>query len=603
MTASLLHIHHWRNDYLLARDHPEPQRARAALDRLGERLPEELAGGLARWFAGDDGVVVIEHLAFDCELDLSRAPELLAARWAARFARALAQALDSGEGVLRFPSAAAYRARFVADLAAGRAWHAWYYRPFAGLQALSAAAAIRTALLEDPSLGRATLAALPDEVWPALAAVLTRREAARILDGLTREGGGSGADPQRLGRLSARAAPLLPPGAPGAVHALAILSAALRDGQAATPELAAWARLAGALSARGGDGAAGAAALPGGEDAAPAARPDGEVERLLAAHPEWRRPLAELLAPAAAGPQAAPAGSDFAGLALLLNELDEALDPALAAALPSWDGAAPRNLAAWLALACCAGAPRAARFLREAFWRDFFALPPSLGAEELHAWLGAADAAPALARLAERAQAWARGARGHALLRSAGQRLWLEVDEPTGIWCRWHTRPPRALQGTTLNAENAERAEDAEQCENDAARAPGGRSLSLRALCASAPSASKEVSSLLAAARRARQDWRYLDAGWALPAPWQRFFIQLAQLLLRRFAYRIPGFAGTSAPHLYANFLAGAGRLDAGCLRRARPPLHALLNLTGIARARLHWSGPPARSLLQEYLP
>lgn len=554
MTASLLHIHHWRNDYLVARDHPEPERARAALDRLGERLPGELAGGLARWFAADDGVVLIEHLALDCELDLSRAPELLAARWAARFARALAQALDSGEGVLRFPSAAAYRARFIVDLAAGHAWHAWYYRPFAGLQALPAAAAIRTVLLEDPCQGRATLAALPDETWPALAAVLTRREAARILDGLAQEAGGTGADPQRLGRLSARAARLVPPGVPGAVHALAILAAALRDGQAATPELAAWARLAGALSALGGDVVVGPAALLGGEDGAPAAGPDEEVKRLLAARPEWRRPLAELLAPAATSAQAAPAYSDFAGLALLLNELDEALDPRLAAALPPWDGAAPRNLAAWLALACCAGAPRAARFLREAFWRDFFALPPRLGAEDLHAWLDGTDAAPALARLAERAQAWARGARGHALLRSAGQRLWLEVDEPTGIWCQWLERPV-------------------------------------------------EVPSLLAAARRARQDWRYLHPGWALPEPWQRFFIQLAQLLLRRFAYRIPGFAGTSAPHLYANFLAGAGRLDAGCLRRARPPLHALLNLTGVARSRLQWSGPPARSLVQEYLP
>jgi hypothetical protein len=90
---------------------------------------------------------------------------------------------------------------------------------------------------------------------------------------------------------------------------------------------------------------------------------------------------------------------------------------------------------------------------------------------------------------------------------------------------------------------------------------------------------------------------------WGLTGPWARLFTHMAQIVLRRFAYRLPGFAGASLPYLHANLLAGAGTLDpeSGRLQLARPPLHALLNLTGIGRGIVQWSGPPWRRFMLDY--
>ncbi|HSJ96578.1 MAG TPA: hypothetical protein VLC53_05885, partial [Myxococcota bacterium] len=202
---------------------------------------------------------------------------------------------------------------------------------------------------------------------------------------------------------------------------------------------------------------------------------------------------------------------------------------------------------------------RAARFAGEAFWRELFAIPAQLGAADVQAWLGAAAAPPALARLAERAASRARGEPVDAPLRAAGRRLRVRLDNATGIWCAWSDRAAGSRQTRT------------------------------------AP---------LAAARRARHDWHFLAVDLGLAPDWQRFFAQLAQAALRRFAYRIPGFAGTSLSHLHANFLAARGRCDEpGRLRLSRPPLHALLDFTGAARGPLAWSGPPRRILVPEYVP
>lgn len=574
MSRSLLHIHHWHSDYWVARDDPDPERARAALDRVCERLPDELASGLDRWFDADgDDVVLLRRLEFECEVDVSQATEALAARWAGRFARALSGALDSGEGVMRFPTAAAYRARFIADLAAGHAWHTWYYHPFAGLRALPPAAAIRSVLLEEPHLGHETLLALPDAVWPALSAAMTRREAARIIDGLTLAGGPA-PDPGQLQSLLAPAWNLLQPGGSAAVHALAILRQALHAGLAPTRWVGAWARLAAGLAAAlAGGGAAARQAVACGDLAALATDARGEAEwvSLLATHPHWREPLAaaatETAAPASR--RSGPACTEFAGLALLLPELDELLDAALCDTLPPAVGSAPRNLAAWLALAHCAGHLRAARFADESFWREFFALSPGFALAQAAAWLIAADAGPALSRLAEGAAGRARGAPVPVRLPIGGQRLGLQVDHATGIWQQWTDGAATSLA---------------------AARGRGG--------------AVSHWSAALAAARRARADWRFLSIGLGLPAQWERFFVQLAQVVLRRFAYRIPGFARSSLPYVYANFLAAEGRCDdAGRLCLTRPPLHTLLNFTGMSRTVLHWSGPPARVLAQDYAP
>lgn len=569
MSGHALHVHRWRNEYIVAREHPSPERARADLDRIAQHLPDELVAGLAQSFlAQPEPVVLLKRVALDCELDLSRDPGLLAARWAHRFARALIEAIDFDcDGILRFPSRAAFRAQFIADLAAARAWHLWYYRPFEGLQALPAASAIRTLLLQDTALGRATLTALSTQAWHHLAAVLTRLEAARILEGLS-EVDDADAGESRL-PLALLAQSTVAFGTPWFVRALRLFSEALRTGHAPTRRLAQWVRLAGKLPmlASHTDAEWLCAALWRGDVAAIVAADrerDGETWAALAAHPEWGRGLAEALVrivqPSASRGSGISACFDtaFGGLALLLPEIDGLLDDEVCAALPPVSDAEPRALAAWLALAQCAGALCAYELVRETFWREVFAIPPHLGAPSLGAWLEQADAGPALARLAERTAALARGEPVRTPPCAEGFRAPLLVDQPTGIWLRFDDQAP-----------------------TDAA----------------------PWRARLAAARRARKDWRYLNTDWGLPASWRRFFTQLAQIALRRFAYRIPGFAGTSLPYMHANFLAGRGNWEmaTGRLQLTRPPLYTLLALTGIARGAIRWSGPPARELLPEF--
>lgn len=288
MGAPLLHIGHWHNDCIVARDHPAPGQAQAQLDRLARRLPDELAGGLYAWFRdGGERVVLIRHLEFDCELDLSCDAGLLASRWAQRFARTLATAIDAGEQMLTFPDPAAYRARFISDLAHGRAWDAWYYPGFAGLRPLPAGAAIRTVLLEEAELGRATLRALPDAAWPALADVLGGAEAGRIVDALCRGPAALSSDAATLDATLHRAQQLLAPGTPQALHALAIVAAALQRQCAPGDELALWAHSAARLRALPGAGVAAvrAALADDGSVADEAAR---TLAHTLRERPAWR---------------------------------------------------------------------------------------------------------------------------------------------------------------------------------------------------------------------------------------------------------------------------------------------------------------------------
>lgn len=91
---------------------------------------------------------------------------------------------------------------------------------------------------------------------------------------------------------------------------------------------------------------------------------------------------------------------------------------------------------------------------------------------------------------------------------------------------------------------------------------------------------------------------------WGLPEPWQRLFVHMAQIVMRRFAYRVPGFTGTSLPYLYHNLLEGSATLEStGYLQLSRPPLHVLLNLTGIGRGTVRWTGPPERCFVLDYEP
>jgi hypothetical protein len=569
---SSLHIRRWRSEILVPRDCAAPERIRADLHSAGPRLLDDLTAGLMPWFSTCGGeVVLLRSLVFECELDVTSAPDLLVARWARGFAKALINAVESGgEGVLCFSSAAAYRAQFIADLASGHNGSAWYYRPYAGLAALPPAAAIRTLLLEDRELGCEILANLSPEVWNRLGVVLTRRETLRILDGLSAPVGSRGTDPAALAGLYREHAPHLP-GLPWFVTALYLLSAAMRGGFDPSADLARWLRLAAQLPglATRSDATALAEALQQGNIGvlAGALEQDAESWAALSMRPQWRSTLAGLLrAEAARVDMAVPTRrdvvhTDFGGLVLLLPELDNLFDEALSGVLPPTEQASPRGVAAWLVMAHCAGQSRAKRFAGEAFWRDVFGVAPDVDRAALNTWLAGGDSHAASACLAQRARGHARGARITVPLRTGGRTLAVVVDQASGLWCdELRDSPPAGFASPSWRA-------------------------------------------CLTAARAARDDWRFLAMNWGLTGLWQPLFTHMAQIVLRRFAYRLPGFAGASLPYVSANFLTGAGTLDpeSGRLQLARPPLHVLLNLIGMGRGTVNWSGPPERRFVLDY--
>jgi hypothetical protein len=575
MTATL-HVLRWHNDIVVPRACTDALRICADLDGVAQRLGEDLATDLQPWISGPGTeVVLVRALTFDCELDVSRPHDLLTARWARAFARALIGALEDGAAqVLRFDSPAAYRAQYIADLAAGTGAGAWYYRPFAGLDTLPAGAAVRTVLLEDAAQGREILVRLLPDTWRRLAGVLTRREALRILEGLSASAEAAMASPAAQAALCRDHAETAAE-QPWFVAALRLYAAALRGGLGGGADTASFARLAArlyALAHRDNAVALGEALRTGEFSSLVAVDDEHDTQtwQPLRARPSWGPVLAELVASdrrLAETPQpdhARAAHTAFGGWALLLPELDRLLDGGVSATLPDCPFARSRSVAAWLVLAGCAGPARARRFVGERFWRDFFGIPADAGRDDLLHWLADNDGGATATNLARYAEELARGEPLQVPLKTADGRCVVPVDPASGLWCG-----------------------------------------ALRVAC---PRPSVDPSpwrARLAAARLARGDWRQLRVDWmGLPPAWQRLFTHMAQILLRRFACSMPGFAGVSLPYLQANFLAGTGDWEPdGRLRLARPPLHVMLNLTGVGRGSVRWSGPPERILVLEYSP
>ncbi len=178
--------HHGR--YLVPAGHPSPADVRRRLDRVMERRLPEVAGRLlaGAFDSGDASVWLVRSLEVELSADLGSVDdERLARGWAGRFAGALGELLargPDGESVLRFDDRGAYLARFVEDLAGGRAWGRWCYQPFASLRSLGTGGAVREALVREPEWVAPVLVRLAEGGGlPAVLGVLGAGDARRIL--------------------------------------------------------------------------------------------------------------------------------------------------------------------------------------------------------------------------------------------------------------------------------------------------------------------------------------------------------------------------------------------------------------------------------------
>jgi hypothetical protein len=488
------------------RDHPNLARVQRRLDEVaGGPLREALAEVLAPLARSDsDEVVIIRRLEVDLDLSIDLAGgasvAVEARRWAARLARQIARALDERgpTAMLRFPTEAHFLARFLIDAAAGRAHGKWYYRRYRGLEPLAVAAALRTAILEQPRRGIDALATLePAELGPLLR-VLGAREARRILEAVE-AGPGDGAPLDgaadllvpALPRWRSFAAGLGSPWSAG----LALVALARPPETAPLPALA---RLAPSVAVWSSAAPPGEAATSGDGQPVPPLAP------LAALSPARRGALGAALQVAdAEGPglvEPVSIFTRFGGLLLLLPSLAE-----LPLDLLFQDPCA----CAWARLQIlgrCAGATRAARALGD----------------------------PGVRRLCGLA------------------------DDPTLSYADFMGMAPALLASrlAPLVAAPDDQAEPAET----------------RAYFARPPSL----------------EW---------PERADAVVVAAARRVLRRFAHRLPGFADSSPRYLYENFLDfGATLEQAGAgltARTGRPPLAALLGLTGALRGeiRVPWLG------------
>jgi hypothetical protein len=646
-TAHSLNIRRLRAEYLVARHHPEPERLRARLDELLARgLAEALPAALASHFASSDASVwLIRRLqvAVDVNANMIGAP--LMRTWARQIEGALAGTLAAGgdgEHVLWFPNRAAFLACFLADLADGSAWGKWQYEQFDGLRLLPTSAALRTVIAENALDGLAALQQLPPADLRQVLQGLTRADARRVLDRLAEDR--SAGEHMRNWRAAWSAWQELGDGVASAgepqqalhLYVIATQLDALAGGPALRTAALTLTRLAHRLSQSTPAQAETLLAALASADLAGlyvAAGPaDAEAfGPLLECPPAWVRQVGEALlarrVPATAQPEPRFERQDttFGGLFLLLPLLDELPLAEATAGWPEHEQAPATALVRLLLLSKCCGQARASRFFYDPLARDLLGLAAGLTLAELAAWQHQISAQNRRTLL-ETLGRWhsARGAIGgelYVLARAPGPgttTLAVLLDGSRGIWLdAWPHRPRN--QGRLARAlhtwiQPGEYAAPLLLCDPRLLDGLGVEALPCPALglldeqVPTLAEGNSSLSELLARLDKLPADLAYLTLpqSFGLQPSLDRALSIVAYGLLRALAWRLPGFAFSSLPYVYANFLDFTASLedqpDRRVVRLGRPPLHLVLNMTGMARGayRLSWLDERPLTLFQQ---
>ena len=145
----------WIGTYVVPADSAARQEIQERIDRVvGERLRENCGSCLEQFLnVADPAVWRIRNLALNFSVETGFSdPDEVARSWGRRLAADIhfvVERAEQSDSVLRFPSAAAFVAQFILDLATDRAWGKWYYEEFEDLRVLSHSQAICAALLRD----------------------------------------------------------------------------------------------------------------------------------------------------------------------------------------------------------------------------------------------------------------------------------------------------------------------------------------------------------------------------------------------------------------------------------------------------------------------
>lgn len=339
--------------------------------------------------------------------------DVIASSAAMALGRALGDALaGDGDGLntIRFENRPAYVASFVKDAAWGDAWSRWYYAPLLGLKPLPTSSAIRTALIEDPVVGRQALERLDAPALARVASALTSQDEALVLDALANAARDDIGD-AAVSRAWFECKRQLHSG-PWQPSLIVTFIRAPADGAGAS-FLRALRQLHSVLEILRRAGPRPLAHVPGSVSRAEAA-----LDAFSTSTAVPRDILSEMMAHLAA-PRRAPSNgassthvsTPFGGLLLLLREIDDM--PPLRAG--------PRLATKWLTLAMCAGRERSEAVLHDEALRNLFGIPD----------VSVAEIARGLRETRPRADA-------HDALPSRDRR-WLSFDRRVGIASAWNS--------------------------------------------------------------------------------------------------------------------------------------------------------------------
>jgi hypothetical protein len=156
MAIESLFIGDFATDIVLPRNHPGAHEVRDRIDTvLHHRLEHALKQVLDNAeFSSGRGVLLIRKLELDLEWNSALDASDLARGWARLIARSVLEQLHQpASDTLRFETPAVLLAQYLRDRARNATDNRWYYRTFEGLAMLDAAAAIRTAVLDDIDTG------------------------------------------------------------------------------------------------------------------------------------------------------------------------------------------------------------------------------------------------------------------------------------------------------------------------------------------------------------------------------------------------------------------------------------------------------------------
>ena len=566
--------------YLVPAAHPAPLRVRDRLDGIIEReLPRMLARAFDSWFSDSDpSIWIIRQLEIQAAVNVACEPEQITRTLTIQIAKNLGAKFqdENQDNVRHFPSRAAYLASFLADLAFGTAKRQWYYQSFAGLNALPLSGALRTALCDNARIAKEALRLLSAAELLRVLQSLIVQDARQVLERIASDGASADASLCHESVVGA-----------------AMNNGAALNGLADESQRALYLFIAAIDETKGSDGAA----L---KDMAFKVARDKD---------SWSKPAA---VPDARG-QSYRRSTAFGGLFFILPHLDEL---PLAEATRDWphtDEAAAISLVRFLVLLKCCGCHNSERAFYDPLLRDLLLIPPNLSPEVLQTWQ-AQFKREHLEKFLEalRDWQWPRGAIGKKeqlliisqycgdplpVLIDAGRGLWLLLDGYS-VHHRGEISAALSAALVRLMEEDGVIYGDPSLIDVLQAEFTGLNVIKLSDHTIDIIGPGKPaIDTIVARLDKLPEELEFLRSPqpFAIARQLDLTLSIVGQHLLRQVAYGLPGFAGSNLPYLSRNFFEFAATVEEEPARRVvrlgRPPLHLILNMTGLNRQsyRLSW--------------